>query len=90
AFVWDSKCGPGYQRSMLIGIVAIVMNAQCALGRLCSLHNKLLLEENRQLETAELAELKEGNREHVRETARLEGITFNAGLERRRGFGYLY
>ncbi|TDL16518.1 MFS general substrate transporter [Rickenella mellea] len=85
AFVWNSKWGPGYHISMVIGIVAIVMHATCALAI-----RTILVRKNRQLDRDELAEVKESNRERVREAARLEGITLDTALERRKGFRYLY
>ena len=48
----------------------------------------MLVAENRQLERAEMADT--STRERIEEAARLEGITVQEALERKRGFRYLY
>lgn len=48
----------------------------------------MLIAENRQLERSEMADA--GTRERVEEAARLEGITVQEALARKRGFRYLY
>ena len=42
------------------------------------------------MDESELGALKGANRERIEEFARLEGITFEEALERKRGFRYLY
>lgn len=50
----------------------------------------MLIRENRKLDADEKAALSAANRERVEEAARLEGITFDEAMERRKGFRYLY
>ena len=50
----------------------------------------MLIQENKQLERDELENLKGARRERIEEAARLEGLTFEEALERKRGFRYLY
>ena len=50
---------------------------------------QMLIYENKQMEREE-RELTEGQRERIEEAARLEGISFEEAVRRRRGFRYLY
>lgn len=50
----------------------------------------MLVNQNKQLEREELDNLKGAKRERIEEAARLEGITFEEALLRKRGFRYLY
>lgn len=50
----------------------------------------MLIHQNKQLEHEELENLKGAGRERIEEAARLEGLTFEEALERKRGFRYLY
>ena len=50
----------------------------------------MLVRKNKQLDEDEQGALKEANRERIEEAARLEGITFEEAMERKRGFRYLY
>lgn len=50
----------------------------------------ILVRQNRQLEQEELANLKGAKRERIEDAARLEGITFEEALRRKKGFRYLY
>ena len=47
------------------------------------------MKQNKRLEQDELNDLKGARRERIEEAARLEGITFEEALRRRRGFRYL-
>ena len=49
----------------------------------------ILVNQNKQLEREELNMLKGAQRERIEEAARLEGITFEEALQRKRGFRYL-
>lgn len=49
----------------------------------------ILVRQNKQLDREELDNLKGARRERIEEAARLEGITFEEALQRRRGFRYL-
>ena len=50
----------------------------------------ILVKQNQRLDEKELEDLKGGGRERTEEAARLEGLTFQEALDRRRGFRYLY
>lgn len=50
----------------------------------------ILIRENRKLAEDERAALEAADRVRVEEAARLEGITFDQAMERRKGFRYLY
>jgi hypothetical protein len=50
----------------------------------------MLVLKNRKLDADEKAALEAANRARVAEAARLEGMTFDQALERRKGYRYLY
>jgi hypothetical protein len=51
----------------------------------------MLVHANRKLDQQDLGALEgEGDAERVREAARLEGISIEEAMKRRRGFRYLY
>ena len=49
-----------------------------------------LVRENRRLDADEKAAMEVADRARVEEAARLEGITFEQAMERRKGYRYLY
>lgn len=57
---------------------------------LSSVMRCILKRENRQLDEDELGALSGADRERMEEATRLEGITFEEAMERKRGFRYLY
>ena len=50
----------------------------------------MLVRENKRLDMDELGALKGANKERIEEFARLEGISVEEAMERKRGFRYLY
>ncbi len=50
----------------------------------------LIIKENKRLDQDEMLALGEADRLRVEEAARLEGITFDQAMQRRKGFRYLY
>ena len=50
----------------------------------------MLVKRNQKLDSDEKLVMKDSNRSRVEEAARLEGITFERAMERRKGFRYLY
>lgn len=50
----------------------------------------LLVRENKRMEREELNLMHGPERERIEEAARLEGITFDEAVRRRKGFRYLY
>lgn len=51
---------------------------------------QILVRENRKLDADEKTAMEGANRTRVEEAARLEGITFEQAMERRKGYRYLY
>jgi hypothetical protein len=51
---------------------------------------QILIRRNKKLDADEKAAMEGANRERVEEAARIEGITFEQAMERRKGFRYLY
>ena len=49
----------------------------------------MLIWQNGKLDKSELA-MDEGERERIEEAARLEGLTLDEAMERKKGFRYLY
>ena len=50
----------------------------------------ILIMRNKQMEKLELEHMHGSGRERIEEAAKLEGITFEEAVKRRRGFRYLY
>lgn len=50
----------------------------------------ILIRRNKKLDEDEKAAMEGADRERVEEAARIEGITFEQAMERRKGFRYLY
>ena len=51
---------------------------------------QILVRENQKLDADEKAAMEGANRARVEEAAKLEGITFEKAMERRKGYRYLY
>ncbi|KAL5521337.1 hypothetical protein ACEPAG_9261 [Sanghuangporus baumii] len=85
SFAWKAEWGPAYHQSMFIGIGSLALSTLLAI-----VIRYILIHDNKKLDRDELGELKGANRERIEEFARLEGITFEEALERKRGFRYLY
>ena len=49
----------------------------------------MLAKENKALDEAEVSNMKGAGRSRIEDAARLEGITFEAAMERKKGFRYL-
>lgn len=50
----------------------------------------MLKRQNAQLDQDEFGALRDANNKRVKEAARLEGISLEQAMERKRGFRYLY
>jgi len=50
----------------------------------------MIVRDNKRMEHAELDLMHGAERERIEEAARLEGITFDEAVRRRKGFRYLY
>ncbi|KAL0573376.1 hypothetical protein V5O48_008573 [Marasmius crinis-equi] len=81
--VWVSNTvpRPPAKRAAALGIVNGVGN----LGNL-----QMIIRDNKKLDEDEKAIFEGADRARVQEAARLEGITFEQAMERRKGFRYLY
>ncbi|KAI0918954.1 hypothetical protein AcV5_002000 [Taiwanofungus camphoratus] len=85
SYTWKTQWSPNYHPSMYIGIATLSFSTILAFVIRC-----MLIQENKRLERDELENLKGAKRERIEEAARLEGLTFEEALERKRGFRYLY
>ncbi|KAJ3484026.1 hypothetical protein NLI96_g5905 [Meripilus lineatus] len=85
SYAWKSDWGPDYHPSMYIGIASLAFAIFLAFVIRC-----ILVRQNSQWEKEELANLKGAERARIEEAARLEGVTFEEALERKKGFRYLY
>ncbi|KAJ7579925.1 major facilitator superfamily domain-containing protein [Mycena floridula] len=85
SYTWKAAWGPEYHQSMLISLCALVFTNILAL-----VMRQILFRANCQLDSDERASLQGADRVRVEEAARLEGITFEQAMERRKGFRYLY
>jgi len=85
SYAWKAQWGPGYHQSMEIGIASLAFSSVLAL-----VIRQMLVRENKRLDESELGALKGANRERIEEFARLEGISIEEALERKRGFRYLF
>ncbi|PPQ66338.1 hypothetical protein CVT26_011169 [Gymnopilus dilepis] len=85
SYTWKAAWGPKYHQSMAISLGALVISSLLSL-----LIRQILVRENRKLDEDEKAALEGANRLRVEEAARLEGITFEEAMEKRKGFRYLY
>ncbi|KAN0084455.1 Major facilitator superfamily domain containing protein [Tylopilus felleus] len=84
SYTWKASWGPMYHQSMIIAICGLLLSIVLGL-----VMRQMLIHENKQMEQEE-QELAQGQRERVEEAARLEGISFEEAVRRRRGFRYLY
>ncbi|PCH36561.1 MFS general substrate transporter [Wolfiporia cocos MD-104 SS10] len=85
SYTWQSQWGPDYHQSMYIGIGALAFATFLSFVVRC-----MLIRQNKQLEHDELEDIAGAKRERMEEASRLEGLTFEEALERKKGFRYLY
>ncbi|KAI0665666.1 MFS general substrate transporter [Trametes maxima] len=85
SYVWKAEWGPDYHQSMYIGIAALGFATVLSI-----VIRYILVYQNKRLEQEELSNLHGAKRERIEEAARLEGITFEEALKRKKGFRYLY
>ncbi|KZT39296.1 MFS general substrate transporter [Sistotremastrum suecicum HHB10207 ss-3] len=85
AYAWKAAWGPLYRPSMWIALISLIVTT--ILG-LCIRTNLILA--NKKLDREQLENVKGAARERIEDAARLEGITFEEALERKKGFRYLY
>ncbi|KAG8743553.1 hypothetical protein FRC10_011793 [Ceratobasidium sp. 414] len=88
SFAWRAQWSPRYHQSMIIGIASLALCSSLAF-----VIRTILVRANRRMDQQDLDALnngEEGDAARVREAARLEGITVEEAIRRRRGFRYLY
>ncbi|KAG8720690.1 hypothetical protein FRC11_003110 [Ceratobasidium sp. 423] len=86
SFTWKAQWSPKYHQSMIIGIATLAFSTVLAF-----IIRTMLVRANRKMDQQDMNALEnEGDAERVREAARLEGITIEEAMKRRRGFRYLY
>ncbi|KAG5732000.1 hypothetical protein E4T56_gene18263 [Termitomyces sp. T112] len=85
SYTWKTEWGPEYHQSMAISLAALVFSTILAW-----VTRQMLIQKNNQLDADENAALKDADRARVEEAARLEGLTFQQAMERRKGYRYLY
>ncbi|THU76355.1 MFS general substrate transporter [Dendrothele bispora CBS 962.96] len=85
SYVWKAEWGPEYHQSMIVSLVALVLSTVLAL-----VIRQLIIRDNKKLDADERAVMEGADRTRVEEAARLEGITFEQAMERRKGFRFLY
>ncbi|KAF8228548.1 MFS general substrate transporter [Tricholoma matsutake] len=85
SYTWKAAWGPKYHQSMVISLAALVFSTV-----LSFIIRQMLINKNKKLEADEKAALEGANQVRVTEAARLEGMTFEQALERRKGYRYLY
>ncbi|PSR79497.1 hypothetical protein EW026_g1335 [Hermanssonia centrifuga] len=85
SYAWKAEWGPNYHPSMLIGIASLALSSVLAL-----VIRYLIIEENKKLQQDEIGHMTSAERERIEEAARLEGLTFEDALQRKKGFRYLY
>nr|VWO95816.1 Uncharacterized protein [Ganoderma boninense] len=84
SYTWKAAWGPDYHQSMYIGIAGLGLATVLAL-----VIRYILVWENKRLDREEQDTRKGAQRERIEDAARLEGITFEEALRRKRGFRYL-
>ena len=96
SYVWKESWAPNYHPAMYISLGAMVISTAFAI-----VIRQVLVHKNTQLDRAFLSDSglivdsdDEGKaaarRARIEEAARLEGLTFEEALERKKGFRYLY
>ncbi|KAL5520893.1 hypothetical protein ACEPAF_2896 [Sanghuangporus sanghuang] len=85
SFTWKAEWGPQYHQSMVTGIAAVASAIFLAF-----VMRSLLKNENRKLDEDELGGLKGADQKRIEDAARLEGITTEEAMEKKKGFRYLY
>ncbi|KAG1861892.1 major facilitator superfamily domain-containing protein [Suillus tomentosus] len=85
SYIWNASWGPEYHQSMIIALCSLLLSS--ALGFLM---RWILIKENKNMDMEEKRLMEGPGRRRIEEAARLEGITFEEAVKRRKGFRYLY
>ncbi|TFL07873.1 MFS general substrate transporter [Pterulicium gracile] len=85
SYVWDAKWSPDYHPSL--GICLGALGLTTILGGTI---RQMIITRNKEMLADELKLMTESNRVRIEEAAKLEGISFEDAMARRRGFKLLY
>ncbi|KAF9073975.1 major facilitator superfamily domain-containing protein [Rhodocollybia butyracea] len=85
SYTWKVEWGPDYHQSMIISLVSLVVSTVLAL-----ILRQWIIRDNKELDEDENVVLNGLNHTRVEEAARLEGITLEQAMQRRKGKRYLY
>ncbi|EKM53443.1 uncharacterized protein PHACADRAFT_163762 [Phanerochaete carnosa HHB-10118-sp] len=85
SYAWKAEWGPNYHPSMIIGLASFVLSSVLAF-----VVRYILVAENKRLDKSDAEEMTDAERERIKEAARLEGLTLDEAMERKKGFRYLY
>ncbi|XP_006462957.1 hypothetical protein AGABI2DRAFT_224616 [Agaricus bisporus var. bisporus H97] len=85
SYTWRAEWSPEYRPSMAISLTALVLSTLLSVWI-----RHILIRRNKKLDEDEKAAMEGADRERVEEAARIEGISFEQAMERRKGFRYLY
>jgi len=85
SYTWKAEWGPDYHPSMGISFGSLAIATVLSL-----VLRQWVIRDNKKLDEDEKLAFGEANRARVEEAARLEGITFDQAMQRRKGFRYLY
>ncbi|KJA20090.1 hypothetical protein HYPSUDRAFT_838942 [Hypholoma sublateritium FD-334 SS-4] len=83
SYTWKSSWGPRYHQSMAISLGALIISSLLSL-----LVRQMPVRENRKLDAHGKAAMENANRNRVEEAAKLEGITFEQAMERRKRYRF--
>jgi len=84
SFIWEAQWGPEYHPSMIIAIAGLAFAFFLAM-----ILRYMLKSENKKMDRDELAFVEGPGRERIEQAAKLEGISFEEAVRRRKGFRYL-
>jgi len=85
SYTWKSTWGPKYHQSFIISLAALALSTF-----LSFVIRQMLIRRNQKLDTDEKAALEGADQTRVAKAARLEGLTFEQAMERRKDYRYLY
>ncbi|KAH7906801.1 major facilitator superfamily domain-containing protein [Hygrophoropsis aurantiaca] len=85
SYIWKANWSPKYHPSMIIALSALVFATFLSFTI-----RWMLIRENKQMDKDDMKFIQGPDRARIEEAARLEGITFDEAIRRRRGVRYLH
>jgi nitrate/nitrite transporter NarK len=85
SYVWDAKWGPAYHQSFAICLASLAGSTIISF-----IIRQMIIQRNKQMLADELKDMSPDNKLRVEEAARIEGISFEEAMAKRRGFKLLY